>query len=176
MPCARATGTGIPPPDLRWCHGSDPKPRRRSTVDKPASFRQRQPRVIRRGSERVPVQREAGALEVVQRRRLWVGEEGQKAGAPGCRLTDPCVRPKEALLVHCPVQSGSHRLHQSPAQPTEPTDAHFRPTAPPCDIPSRCCFVTGPCTVTRSSLRMLRRVAAFCRPGGMCRLRVSGTQ
>ena len=35
---------------------------------------------------------------------------------------------------------------------------------PPCDIPSRCCFFTGPWTVTRSSLRMLRRVAAFCRP------------
>ena len=36
--------------------------------------------------------------------------------------------------------------------------------APPCDIPSGCCFFTGPWTVTRSSLRMLRRVAAFCRP------------
>ena len=35
---------------------------------------------------------------------------------------------------------------------------------PPCDIPSHCCFFTGPWTVTRSSLRMLRRVAAFCRP------------
>ena len=72
---------------------------------------------------------------------------------------------------------------------------------PPCDMPSRCCSFTGPWTVTRSSLRMLRRVAAFCRPlrpvlllvsfprsrspvvgvlggcagcGGMCRLRVSG--
>ena len=37
---------------------------------------------------------------------------------------------------------------------------------PPCDIPLRCCFFTGPWTVTRSSLRMLRRVAAFCRPRG----------
>ena len=36
--------------------------------------------------------------------------------------------------------------------------------APPCDIPSGCCSFTGPWTVTRSSLRMLRRVAAFCRP------------
>ena len=34
----------------------------------------------------------------------------------------------------------------------------------PCDIPSGCCFFTGPWTVTRSSLRVLRRVAAFCRP------------
>ena len=35
---------------------------------------------------------------------------------------------------------------------------------PRCDIPSGCCSFTGPWTVTRSSLRMLRRVAAFCRP------------
>ena len=35
---------------------------------------------------------------------------------------------------------------------------------PLCDIPSDCSFFTGPWTVTRSSLRMLRRVAAFCRP------------
>ena len=33
-----------------------------------------------------------------------------------------------------------------------------------CDIPSGCCFFPGPWTVTRSSLRMLRRVTAFCRP------------
>ena len=36
--------------------------------------------------------------------------------------------------------------------------------SPLCDIPSGCCFFTGPWTVTRSSLRMLRRVAAFCWP------------
>ena len=36
--------------------------------------------------------------------------------------------------------------------------------APLCDIPSGYCVFTGPWTVTRSSLRMLRRVAAFCRP------------
>ena len=28
---------------------------------------------------------------------------------------------------------------------------------PPCDIPSHCCFFTGPWTVTHSSLRTLRR-------------------
>ena len=38
------------------------------------------------------------------------------------------------------------------------------PEKPLCDIPSGCCFFTGPWTVTRSALRMLRRVAAFCRP------------
>ena len=37
-------------------------------------------------------------------------------------------------------------------------------SAPLCDIPSGCCFFTGPWTVTRPSLRMLRRVAAFWRP------------
>ena len=36
--------------------------------------------------------------------------------------------------------------------------------APLCDIPSGCCSFTGSWTVTRSSLRMLRRVASFCRP------------
>ena len=35
---------------------------------------------------------------------------------------------------------------------------------PLCDIPLGCCSFTGPWTVTRPSLRMLRRVAAFCRP------------
>ena len=35
---------------------------------------------------------------------------------------------------------------------------------PLCDIPSGCCFFMGPCTVTCSSLRMLRWVAALCRP------------
>ena len=35
---------------------------------------------------------------------------------------------------------------------------------PLCDIPSGCCSFTGPWTVTRCSLRMLRRVAAFCWP------------
>ena len=33
---------------------------------------------------------------------------------------------------------------------------------PLCDIPSGCCFFMGPWTVTRSSLCILRRVAAFC--------------
>ena len=35
---------------------------------------------------------------------------------------------------------------------------------PLCDSPSGCCSFTEPWTVTRPSLRMLRRVAAFCRP------------
>ena len=35
--------------------------------------------------------------------------------------------------------------------------------APLCDIPSGCCFFTGPWTVTRSFLCLLLRVAALCR-------------
>ena len=35
---------------------------------------------------------------------------------------------------------------------------------PLCDIPSGYCVFTGPWTVTRSSLCMLCRVVAFCRP------------
>ena len=57
------------------------------------------------------------------------------------------------------------------------------PPRPLCDIPSGCCFFTGPWTVTRSSLRMLRRhcvlsaaaagapagvVSAFAEPSGWC--------
>ena len=42
--------------------------------------------------------------------------------------------------------------------------AHFSNPPPLCDSPSGCCSFTGPWTVTRSSLRMLCRVAAFCRP------------
>ena len=38
------------------------------------------------------------------------------------------------------------------------------PPPTPCDIPSCCCFFTGSWTVTRSSLRTLRRGTAFCRP------------
>ena len=38
------------------------------------------------------------------------------------------------------------------------------PPPPLSDIPSGCCSFTGPWTVTRSPLRMLRRVAVFCRP------------
>ena len=42
-----------------------------------------------------------------------------------------------------------------------------RPPPPLCDIPLGCCFFTGPWTVTRSPLRMLRRVAAAGAPAGV---------
>ena len=41
------------------------------------------------------------------------------------------------------------------------THTFFSASDPLCDIPSGCCSFTGPWTVT---LRMLGRVAAFCRP------------
>ena len=50
------------------------------------------------------------------------------------------------------------------AQPFPTCNRTAPPPFPLCDIPSGCCSFTGPWTVTRSSLRMLRRVAAFCRP------------
>ena len=63
-------------------------------------------------------------------------------------------RPHTAAALH-----HRHRLQ------THDTDACPQPrTHPLCDIPSGCGSFTGPWTVTRSSLRMLRRVAAFCRP------------
>ena len=56
------------------------------------------------------------------------------------------------------------RLQAVLPQPA-PLTAADSPALPPlCDIPSGCCSFTGPWTVTLSSLRMLRRVAACCRP------------
>ena len=60
---------------------------------------------------------------------------------------------------------------RGPERPPRPP-----PLPPPCDIPLGCCSFAGPWTVTRSSLRMLRRVAAFCRPLRPVLLRVSFPQ
>ena len=67
-------------------------------------------------------------------------------------------------------QAGGGHLQSSPQDPQRRAQGLGgggglqAPPPPPCDIPSGCCFFTGPWTVTRSSLRMLRWVAAFCRP------------
>ena len=78
--------------------------------------------------------------------------EGGGGGLPGRRasllLGDPFRLPRPTSGTGC-------RPHPSPIP-------HC--LSPLCDIPSGCCSFTGPWTVTRSSLRMLRRVAAFCRP------------
>ena len=51
-------------------------------------------------------------------------------------------------------------------QGVEGANPHPITSEPPplCDIPSGCCSFTGPWRVTCSSLHMLRRVTAFCRP------------
>ena len=73
-------------------------------------------------------------------------------------------------MVHCCYCYDCPVLHCGPWVQTTPERCAncktwlLHPPLPLCDIPSGCCFFTGPWTVTRFSLRMLRRVAAFCRP------------
>ena len=97
-----------------------------------------------------------------------------------------CVREGHVVCGGCPAPGGCrcrsqsrprprccHPSSSSPSSPSPSPPSHLPPPssasparlAPPqCDIPLGCCFFTGPWTVTRSSLRVPRRVAAFCRP------------
>ena len=68
-------------------------------------------------------------------------KNGERGGHPGGNRGTLC--PAHARRAHVPS---------------------LPPPCPLCDSPSGCCSFTGPWTVTRSPLRMLRRVAAFCRP------------
>ena len=71
---------------------------------------------------------------------------------------------EEGMAEHS--QSGGLGPDRGPGQATAyryPGGAWALPPDPLCDIPSGCLFA-GPWTATRSSLRMLRRVAAFCWP------------
>ena len=75
--------------------------------------------------------------------------------------------PRQGLSIAsfscCQIFTAIHTYGQSfPQRGGGPRGGVLDP--PLCDIPSGCCSFTGPWTVTRSSLRMLRRVAAFCRP------------
>ena len=72
-----------------------------------------------------------------------------------------------------PVAGAPSEICQRPWKQTSPTHHQTSPPPPPCDIPSGCCSFTGPWTLTRSSLHMLRRVAAFCRPLRLVLLLVS---
>ena len=65
--------------------------------------------------------------------------------------------------ILCAERVRAHR-HQRLGGPALGGGGGGRTHAPLCNIPSGCCFFTGPWTVTRSSLPMLRRVAAFCGP------------
>ena len=78
--------------------------------------------------------------------------------------------PTEACMIHskqhrgCRTQGPGTRACPMPNCPMTLNWLVSGPPPPLCDIPSGCCSFTGPWTVTRSSLRMLRRAAAFCRP------------
>ena len=81
------------------------------------------------------------------------GGEGGGITHPSRHLVN-LQRPPEAVI----------RYEAAGLPPTSSPQNCLQPPPPPCDIPSGCGSFTGPWTVTRSSLRMLRRVAAFCRP------------
>ena len=72
---------------------------------------------------------------------------------------------------HCP-QEGGVTCRAGPPPGTLAQQLLYG--SPLCDIPSGCCLFTGPWTVTCSSLCMLCRVAAFCRPLRPGLLLVSG--
>ena len=75
---------------------------------------------------------------------------------------DPSIAPTEAGTV--PTEAGRTAFVGGSAAHGERLQHYLPSPTPLCDIPSGCCSFTGPWTVTRSSLRMLCRVAAFCRP------------
>ena len=70
-----------------------------------------------------------------------------------CRHTQKCKESQGDKLLFSDMSSAPFAVPNKMAE-----------YPPLCDIPSGCCSFTGPWTVTRSSLRMLRRVAAFCQP------------
>ena len=78
---------------------------------------------------------------------------------PGGLRRSPVPPPGVSVLVAgrspCPNAWESDGVAMGGSRATPP---------PPCDILYGCCFFMGPWTVPRSSLRMLRRVAAFCQP------------
>ena len=86
----------------------------------------------------------------------------------GNRLKRPFVRGIDGSIIvsHVIATGVQDKGMRQTNNVTNHKSGHPPPQAKPpplCDIPSGCCFFTGPWTVTRSSLRMLRRVAAFCR-------------
>ena len=107
---------------------------------------------------------------------MWLGPLCAPAPGPwATALNFPRAEPEPgALLPHWEsdplaeplVRSAGHWVsstamaHARTSQPARTPP----PPPPPCGIPSGCCSFTGPRTVTRSSLCVLRRVAAFCRP------------
>ena len=91
--------------------------------------------------------------------------------SPIATIRNSVQQPPELLL--CPAAGprsrrewgmGTWRPQSNPPGATTILRTVTSGLNPLCDIPSRCCSFTGPWTVTHSSLRMLRRVTAFCRP------------
>ena len=84
-----------------------------------------------------------------------------------CDLHYPVVPPCATATVTPALHFPKGKVRCLPSRRTVPkhvSATRSPPPPPPCDIPSGCWFFTGPWAVTRSSLRMLRRGAAFCRP------------
>ena len=75
--------------------------------------------------------------------------------SPPPSLSLPCPFSPLASCLYAQARRRCRRVRASKANSK---------CCPLCGIPSGCCSFTGPWTVTRSSLRMLRRVATFCRP------------
>ena len=100
----------------------------------------------------------------------WQGGSSRAAMPPGREAKWPGPVPRGACPMSCHVCAAGGRVSTTcgkgrPAPGLLRRETPAPPAPPPlCDIPSGCCSFTGPWTVTRSSLRMLRRVAAFCRP------------
>ena len=96
--------------------------------------------------------------------------EEEHAAPPPQNLSPPKIYTPLALLGVLPksIPRGIHFFWGGGycrAELLELSCAAPPPPPPPlCDIPSRCCSFTGPWTVTRSCLRVLRRVAAFSQP------------
>ena len=105
-----------------------------------------------------------------ERPNFWWTSLHSSPAHPYCRVTPRhgCTAPLKwhlrPWLTRSWVRGWRPRLRQQCAMPPS-LPLPIAPTAPTplCDIPSGC-FFTGPWTVTRSSLRMLCRVAAFCWP------------
>ena len=128
----------------------------------------------------MPLRPALGVMGTVAGHRLGALEVGwglQCIAGRGCGggmtpAVQCCPRPAAPPVPDAapppPGGGGAHRP-LSPSGPRSPMapgaqGGGGRCAPPLCDIPSGCCSFTGPWTVPRSSLRMLRRVAAFCRP------------
>ena len=117
------------------------------------------------GDSRTPTKAMCVCPSAPSSRRSGWGGLDKSVGVPGVQWGGGGV----GVLAH--QQVAPMPLPLSCTAPSTPQTQVLSPLPPPCpappppyDIPSGRRFFTGPWTVTRSSLRMLRRVAVFCRP------------